>query len=77
MQMIQWVPRLLISLLMITSDSTINEGWLPIGSGNTDDGTDNEFNAIFEGNGYKIKNLYINRRYRTEQGSLVKLVGML
>ena len=38
-----------------TSDATINEGWLPIGT------FQGEFTGIFEGNGFTIKNLYINR----------------
>ena len=38
-----------------TSDATINEGWLPIGTFR------GKFTGIFKGNGFTIKNLYINR----------------
>ena len=32
-----------------------NNGWLPIGT------YENKFNAVFEGNGHEINNLFINR----------------
>ena len=39
-----------------------NGGWTPIGTANY------EFSGIFDGNGYKVKNLYINRADENYQG---------
>ena len=39
-----------------------NGGWTPIGTENY------EFSSIFDGNGYKVKNLYINRANEDYQG---------
>ena len=43
-----------------------NGGWTPIG-------TNSEFSATFDGNGYKIKNLYINRPDKDYQGLFGRL----
>ncbi len=40
----------------------IGEGWLPLGNDDT------PFSSIFEGNGYVIRNLYINRRHSSYVG---------
>ena len=60
------------------SDSAINEGWQPIG----DD--DNNFKAIFEGNGHTISNLYSNRNIKTVglfgtifKKSIVRNIGLV
>ncbi len=44
------------------NDDAVGEGWLPIGINNY------KFNAIFEGNGHQIRNLYINRTSNDEIG---------
>ncbi|TXR53810.1 hypothetical protein [Reinekea thalattae] len=50
-----------------------NSGWLPIGT------KDSPFTAIFEGNDYEIRNLYINRSYGDNEtsGSYIGLFGYL
>ena len=48
----------------VSRDWTSGEGWLPI------NGERGGFDAIFEGNGYAIANLYINRRESRREGRI-------
>ena len=48
-----------------------NKGWLPIGRG-----FDNRFAANFDGNGYAISNLYINRPLENEVGLFGSIFGL-
>ena len=50
-------------------DLSQGQGWAPIG------GTDNPYNAIFEGNGNTISNLYVNRPSPGSKGGLFGALG--
>ncbi len=52
---------------------TAGEGWLPIGD---EDGYGDRFNALFDGNGHAIANLYVNRTaFQGEEPPTVGLFG--
>ena len=53
-------------------DWTTGEGWRPIGG---KDGYGGMFNAIFDGNGHAIANLYVNRTAPSEEPPAVGLFG--
>ena len=62
---------------MTDSDWTTSTGWMPIGS------VDEHFNRVFEGNGFTISGLYINRPQSSNVGlfsvlsSEIKNIGLL
>ena len=56
----------------INAEWTADEGWRPIGS---EDGYGGRFNAIFDGNGHLIVNLYVDRTTPSEEPPAVGLFG--
>ena len=56
----------------VSAEWTTGEGWQPIGS---EDGYGGRFNAIFDGNGHPIVNLYVNRTTPSEEPPAVGLFG--
>ncbi len=55
-----------------STEWTTGEGWRPIGG---KDGYGGRFNAIFDGNGHALVNLYVNRTTRSEEQPAVGLFG--
>ena len=56
----------------ISAEWTTGEGWQPIGG---KDGYGGRFNALFDGNGHAIANLYVNRIAFQEESPAVGLFG--
>ena len=56
----------------VNADWTTGEGWRPIGG---EDSYGGRFNALFDGNGYAIANLYANRTAPSEDLPAVGLFG--
>ena len=56
----------------VSMEWTTGEGWRPIGD---EDGYGGRFNAIFDGNGHALVNLYVNRTTRSEEQPAVGLFG--
>ena len=53
------------------------KGWLPLGAATTSSGSETAFRGIFDGNGYAIKGLYINRASESDTGLFKYLGGQI